>query len=142
VVRRTQDLEASQHELEAFSTNLAQANAQLQETIAQSGRRARLLEASAQVARAAAQLRDPETLLPQVTQLISEQFGFYHAGVFLLDAAGAWATLRAANSTGGQEMLAHGHQLRVGEQGLVGWVAQSGQPRIALDVGEDAVHFD
>ena len=38
-------------------------------------------------------------------------------------------------------MLARGHRLRVGEQGLVGYVVKNKQPRIALDVGEDASHF-
>ncbi len=142
VARRTQDLEASQRETLAFSDNLARANAQLQETVAQSQRRARLLQASSEVARTAAQVREPELLLPLAVQLISKHFGFYHAGVFLLDGAGEWATLHAASSQGGQEMLARGHRLRVGEQGIVGWVAQTGQSRIALDVGADAMHFD
>ncbi|MDF1513453.1 MAG: GAF domain-containing protein, partial [Anaerolineae bacterium] len=33
------------------------------------------------------------------------------------------------------------HRLLVGTQGIVGYVALRGQPRIALDVGEDAVFF-
>ena len=38
-------------------------------------------------------------------------------------------------------MVAHGHRLKIGQQGIVGFVAASGQPRIALDVGKDAVFF-
>jgi GAF domain-containing protein len=38
-------------------------------------------------------------------------------------------------------MLARGHRLDMGE-GIVGYAAQQGEPRIALDVGEDAVYFD
>jgi GAF domain-containing protein len=60
----------------------------------------------------------------------------------LLDESRAYAVLRAASSDGGQRMLARGHRLRVGEVGIVGYVAGTGQPRIALDVGEDAVYFD
>jgi GAF domain-containing protein/CheY-like chemotaxis protein/HAMP domain-containing protein len=142
VALRTEDLETSRRELQTFSNNLAQANVQLQQAIAQSEQRARLLEASAKVARAAAQMRDPDVLLPEVIRLTSEHFGYYHAGVFLLDGAGEWAILRAASSQGGQEMLARGHRLRVGVQGIVGWVAQTGQLRVALDTGEDAMHFD
>ncbi|NIN93759.1 MAG: hypothetical protein GTO49_01955, partial [Anaerolineae bacterium] len=69
-------------------------------------------------------------------------FGFYHAGVFLLDDAGEYAVLRAANSEGGQRMLARGHRLKVGEQGIVGYATGRREPRIALDVGADAVYFD
>ncbi len=39
-------------------------------------------------------------------------------------------------------MLANGHKLEVGKKGLVGHVCESGEPRIALDVGVDAVYFD
>jgi GAF domain-containing protein len=38
-------------------------------------------------------------------------------------------------------MLARGHRLEVGS-GIVGYAAQTGQPRIALDVGADAVFFN
>jgi transcriptional regulator with GAF, ATPase, and Fis domain len=38
-------------------------------------------------------------------------------------------------------MLARGHQLRLGT-GVVGYAALTGTPRIALDVGKDAVFFD
>ncbi|MGD2148603.1 MAG: response regulator, partial [Anaerolineae bacterium] len=66
----------------------------------------------------------------------------YHAGIFLVDDPGEFAVLRAASSEGGQGMLERGHRLRVGQVGIVGYVAGSGEPRIALDVGEDAVFFD
>jgi hypothetical protein len=38
-------------------------------------------------------------------------------------------------------MLRRGHKLKVGETGLVGYATFSGHSRIALDVGQDAVHF-
>ena len=104
-------------------------------------KQAKRLRLSAQVAAEAATEHDPQTLLDRVVDLISEQFGFYHAGIFIVDAAGEWATLRAASSRGGHHMLARGHRLRVGEQGLVGYVVKNKKPRIALDVGEDASHF-
>ncbi len=39
-------------------------------------------------------------------------------------------------------MLEHGHKLKVGTTGIVGFVAQKGESRIALDVGTDAVFFN
>jgi GAF domain-containing protein len=39
-------------------------------------------------------------------------------------------------------MLAQRHRLRVMEEGVVGYVADRGEARVALDVGEDAVYFD
>jgi methyl-accepting chemotaxis protein len=100
------------------------------------------LEATAKMSRAALFVHDLDALLSQVTQMISDLFGFYHAGIFLLDETGTHAVLRAANSEGGQQMLANSHKLKVGEQGVVGYVTDTGEPRIALDVGADAVYFD
>jgi GAF domain-containing protein len=87
-------------------------------------------------------LRDLDSLLTHTTQLISERFGYYHAGIFLLDQAGEFAVLHAANSEGGKKMLEHGHKLKIGQTGIVGYVTRSGMARIALDVGQDAVFFD
>jgi GAF domain-containing protein len=121
-------------ELETRSNELENANTHIQ-------RRAAQFEAIAQVTSAIASIRTLEELLPRITQLISEQFNFYHVGIFLNDASNQYSTLSAANSEGGQKMLARKHQLKIGEQGIVGNVASSGTPRIALDVGEDAVFF-
>ena len=105
-------------------------------------RRTAQLEAAATVARRAAEIRNMDTLLNETVRLISDRFGFYHAGIFLVDEAGEYAVLQAASSEGGRRMLARGHRLAVGKVGIVGTVAGTGQPRIALDVGADAVFFD
>jgi len=105
-------------------------------------KRAKQFEAIAQVARATATNESLETLLPRLTSLISEQFGFYHTGIFLIDDDRTFAILRAANSQGGKRMLARGHKLQIGQTGMVGFVSATGTPRIALDVGDDAIHFD
>jgi len=104
--------------------------------------RAVQLEAAAQVAREAAEIRDVVQLLDATVRLISERFGFYHAGIFLLDERGEYAVLQAASSEGGQRMLARRHQLKVGQVGIVGYAAGTGEARIALDVGADAVFFN
>ena len=105
-------------------------------------RRARQFEAVAQVARVISNIQDLESLLPRIAKVISEQFGHYHTGIFLLDDAGQYAVLRATNSEGGRKMLARDHKLLVGQTGIVGYVTSTGQPRIALDVGADAAFFD
>lgn len=94
------------------------------------------------MARAISSTLDLDSLLNKITIAISNEFGFYHVGVFLLDSAKEYAVLGAANSEGGQVMLARGHRLKVGEKGLVGFVAATGRPRVALDTGADAVFFN
>jgi GAF domain-containing protein len=114
----------------------------IQERTRDLARRTRYLEATAAIARDTASELDLQDLLSRVVTLISERFGIYHTGVFLLDSTGEWAELSAASSEGGQRMLARGHRLRVGVEGIVGYVAGRGVHRVALDVGEDAAHFD
>ena len=105
-------------------------------------RRTRYLEATTTTARDIASELTLDTLLDRVVQAISERFGFYHAGIFLLDPSGEWAELQAASSEGGQRMIERGHRLHVGSEGIVGYVIAQGRPHVALDVGEDAVYFD
>jgi GAF domain-containing protein len=130
-----QRVEERTAELEHRSAQLEIANQKNQQRAAQ-------FEAIAQVAKAIASIHTLGELLPKITQLISEQFNFYHVGIFLNDASNQYATLSAANSEGGQSMLARKHQLKIGEQGIVGNVASTGKPRIALNVGEDAAFFN
>ncbi len=100
-------------------------------------RRVGQIQAAADIARLLTSLRSPELLLERTARLIAERFGYYHVGIFLLDESGEWMELRAASSEGGQQMVARHHRLRVGEEGVVGFVARSGNPRIVLDVSED-----
>lgn len=101
-----------------------------------------MLRAVAHVARESAGIRDLDELLAQASHLISEYFGFYHVGIFLLEKDSEYAILRASNSEGGQRMLRKGHRLRIGQTGIVGYVAGSGKPRIALDVDDDRSYFN
>jgi GAF domain-containing protein/HAMP domain-containing protein len=105
-------------------------------------RRAKQFESIAQIARTISSTRDLNVLLSQITTAINQEFGFYHVGIFLVDAARQYAVLSAANSEGGKIMLERGHRLKVAETGLVGYVTGTGKPRIALDTGADAIFFD
>lgn len=127
---------------EQLRTSIATLEQRVEDRTAEAERRVIQLRAAAQVAREAAAIRDLRLLLNQTTALISDRFGFYHAGIFLVDEAGEYAILQAANSPGGQRMLARGHKLQVGKVGIVGYVASTGKSRIALNVGEDAVFFN
>jgi putative methionine-R-sulfoxide reductase with GAF domain len=142
VTERTHDLEMSKTELEEVNQRQLVINQQLEETMHRSQRRAALFQASAEVSRAVAQIRNLDQLLSQITQLINEHFDFYHVGIFLIDEESHYAVLRATNSPDGQRMLAHQYRLPVGDNSIVGYVTGTGQPRISLDVGQAAIYFD
>lgn len=128
-----------------LSTELNQSLKGLEKTIAERTltlqRRARQMQAAAEVGRAAVTIRDLDILLPEVTRLISARFDVYHVGIFLLDDRGEYAVMRAANSQGGKLLVQEGHKLKVGVQGIVGYVASKGEPRISLDVESDSIHY-
>ncbi|MDW8069676.1 MAG: GAF domain-containing protein, partial [Anaerolineae bacterium] len=104
-------------------------------------RRAIQLEASAEVSRAITSIFNVDELLRRAVNLIRDRFGFYHVGIFLIDETGEWAVLKEATGEAGAQMKAQGHRLRVAETSMVGWTALHRKPRIALDVGKDAVRF-
>lgn len=104
-------------------------------------KRASQQQAASQVARAVSTQANLDDILKIATIQIQNQFGYYHAGIFLVDEKREFAVLRAATSDGGRQMIANNHKLRVGEEGIVGYVVAKGEPRIAVDVGLDAVHF-
>lgn len=139
-------LEATNLELSELTKNLeqrvAERTGELGSANAKNERRAAQFEAIAQVSRTISSTQDLNTLLPQITSVISRLFGFYHVGIFLIDLKGEYAVLSAANSEGGQRMLARNHRLKVGEVGIVGYVTSTGNPRVALDTGADIVFFN
>lgn len=139
LISKNADLMEKENRLREYQTTLEQ---RVQERTHDLERRSILLRAVAEVGRRITSLRDLSDLLQQTTQLIHENFGFYHIGIFLLDEHHEYAILAAANSEGGWRMLEKKHQLKVGETGIVGYVAGTVKPRIALDVGQDAVFFN
>jgi GAF domain-containing protein/HAMP domain-containing protein len=145
-IRTGDEIEELANEFNVMASRLADLIGSLEERVAERTRELEEslfeLEGAAQVARQAASIRDVEQLLDETVHLISVLFGFYHTGIFLLDETKEYAVLQAASSEGGHRMLERGHRLKVGEKGIVGHVAGTGTPRIALDVGEDAVYFD
>ena len=127
---------------QSLETRVASRTEELEHAHQRNERRAKLFEAVAQIAHATISNQAMEIVLTELVQLIEENFGFYHIGIFLLDENKEFAILQAANSTGGKRMLERKHKLKLGQVGIVGYVTASGKPRITLDVGDDAAFFD
>lgn len=105
-------------------------------------RRTCQLATAAEVARAATSILDLRQLLSKTADLVKESFNLYYVGIFLIDESGRWAVLQAGTGEAGQKMLEMGHKLEVGGPSMIGWCTAYGKPRIALDVGKEAVRFD
>jgi GAF domain-containing protein len=105
-------------------------------------RRAEQLRAVAEVGESVSRMIDLDEVLSHTVDLIRDRFGFYHVSIFLLDEAEEWAVVRASTGEVGKIMVERPHRLQVGSKSIVGYVTSKARPRIALDVGADAVHFD
>lgn len=97
--------------------------------------------AARQIAREIAQQINYSVLLKDSVELVRSQFGYYYTGIFLKDERSEFAVLKAGTGEAGSEMLARKHQLRLREEGVVGYVVAKGEVRIASDVDLDAVHY-
>jgi GAF domain-containing protein len=142
---RIKEVQNINSELEDIKNKLEQRveerTAELESANIQTSQRAAQLQTITELSAGVARLQDLNEIFLTATNLISERFGFYHVGIFLIDPNREYAILQAANSEGGKRMLERRHRLKFGT-GVVGVAAQTGQPRIALDVGVDAVFFE
>ncbi|MFN8433107.1 MAG: GAF domain-containing protein [Anaerolineales bacterium] len=142
-VQSTEEAAFHEEDIDALQTMADQLAVAIQNSKLhrQEERRSRLLKAANRVGKEVASLLDLDQLLPQTVNIICEAYGLYYAGVFLLDEKGEYAVLRAGYGKAGKAMLSEGHKLRVGTDSMIGACVAMGEARIALDVGEERVHF-
>lgn len=142
-VQSTEEAAFHEEDIDALQTMADQLAVAIQNSKLhrQEERRSRLLKAANRVGKEVASILDLDQLLPQTVNIICEAYGLYYAGVFLLDEKGEYAVLRAGYGKAGKAMLAEGHKLRVGTDSMIGACVAMGEARIALDVGEERVHF-
>ncbi|MBI1854769.1 MAG: GAF domain-containing protein [Chloroflexi bacterium] len=81
-------------------------------------------------ARQLAEIQDISTLLNETVKLITQQFGYYHAAIFLLDEQMKTAFLQAASSEAGRIMLEQGYRVERGDRSVIGRVAEQGKLHI------------
>jgi len=113
------------------------------QVLAASERRAMMLEAATQVGRDVTLILELDTLLGRIVDTICLVYGFYYAGVFLVDTKmKRWAVLRAGYGEAGHKMTESGYLLEINDGSMVGWCINHKQARIALDVGPETARFD
>jgi len=100
------------------------------------------LRSASEISRSLASILDPAILIQQVAEQLKTAFALYYVGVFLVDPTREYAILRYGTGDEGKRMLLNRHRLAVGGYSMIGWTTQTRKARIALDVGEEAVHFD
>ncbi|MFN2270931.1 MAG: substrate-binding domain-containing protein [Anaerolineae bacterium] len=106
-----------------------------------------LIRTAAEVSQVASSILDPRDLIYQVVELVRERFDLYYVGLFLVETeeiaerVTKRAYLQAGTGQAGRKMTKQRYQLEVGGESMVGQCIATGQPRVALDVGQEAVRF-
>ncbi|MGZ9163539.1 MAG: GAF domain-containing protein [Anaerolineales bacterium] len=145
-IPHTRELAELATDLNAMTANLSDLINALEQRVAERtaeiSRKADHLRAASYIARQTAEAQDLVSLLNTLAKLVTDQFGFYHTGIFLINETGTEVILQAASSEGGRRMIERGYSLSVGTRDIVGYVAAQKKSRIALDVGPEAVFFN
>ena len=100
-------------------------------------KRALQLETVREVSQKIVSILNLDELLVQVVELIQQRFGYYRVQVFLNKPDDQWTVFQAGTGRAGEVIVKEGHQLKIGEEGIVGWVANSGEFLLANDVSKE-----
>lgn len=133
-----------QKRIELFESKFQQdhLNQQIEEQKSSLEKRLFQLKTASEISQKVSTILDPDVLIQQVADLVKESFDLYYVGVFIIDNSREYAVLRYGTGEAGRRMLSAKHRLAVGGFSMIGWATQTRKPRVALDVGEEAVHFD
>jgi signal transduction histidine kinase len=95
-----------------------------------------------EVGRKIASILDIEQLLDEIVSLIQGAFGYHHVGIGLIE--GEYVTYRAGAGPlwDDPNYSFRPARLKVGEEGLTGWVAAHGEPLLVSDVTTEPRYVD
>ena len=127
-----------------FNTMTGQLNTLVNELEQRVDERTKGLTAAAEVSRATTSEMDPERLIPQVVNLVCDQFQLYYVGLFLVEETpeGRYALLRAGTGEAGQRMIEQGWRLTVGGESMVGQCISTGFLRVKQTELDTIPRFD
>jgi GAF domain-containing protein len=131
----TRLLETNLTELQSAQTEL------MNKTSALEKRTSQLLATNA-VTQVITNAREIEVLLPVTVHSITEHFGYYHTGLYLVDDKFENAYLQASSSDGGKKMLARQHQVALTEEGILQRAISKRSRQVAQDIQPDLARLE
>ena len=101
-------------------------------------RRAEQFQIIAEIGRSATSLLDTNQIIQQVTRLLQQAFNYYHVGIGLIEYDEVVYRVGAGTLWDDSNFTFKPQRLRIGKQGLTGWVAAHGTPVLVPDVSQDS----
>jgi GAF domain-containing protein/HAMP domain-containing protein len=129
-IQQTDEIGTLASALPALGSLSRQDTQALEERLAQRTREVELMRA---IGRQLFSLRDTESLLQRVAELICQTFAeIDHVHIFSLDAPSQTLLLRVAKAQHGDPPLSRGYRIRASQRTVIGRAVQSGQPVLQL----------
>lgn len=100
-------------------------------------RRAEQFRVIVEVGRQFAFVPDMEAVLNQVAQVIQKAFGYYHLGIGLVEDNKINYRVGAGQLWENPEFEFRPNPLKIGTEGITGWVASTGKPLLVPDVSKE-----
>ncbi len=100
-------------------------------------RRAEQFRVIGEVGRSLASILDVNALLDEIVRLIQQAFGYDHVGLALIEGDEAVYRVGAGKLWDGTNFEFTPNRLKVGAEGITGWVAGNGKPMLVPDVSHE-----
>ena len=130
----TRVIQEVQSSFSSLTTERVQLEDRVRERTEELETRAFQLRSSVTVARTIAEMQDISELMDATTKLTSDQFGYYHVGLYLLDDRKKTAFLQAASSATGKQLVGQGFRIEPDRLNIINLVLEQKRPHITLDV--------
>jgi GAF domain-containing protein len=132
----TRIIQEIQSAFSALTAERAQLEERVRERTEELETRAVQLRSSTTVARTIAEMQNISDLMDATTKLTSEQFEYYHVGLYLLDERKKTAFLQASSSAAGKQLVGQGFRVEPDRLNIINLVVEQKRPHITLDVGD------
>ena len=121
----------------ALKESYANLEQKVKERTKQERQRADQLRTINEVSRKISSFVNLDELIPYVGNILRQTFHYHNVNIFLFEPVSGRLTLKALSVSGQKGFIPVGVPLEMDEEGVVGWVAQTGEPLLANDVGTE-----
>lgn len=132
-------VENMQNAFQNLGAERAQLENRVRERTSELESRAIQLRSSASISRTIAEIQNMAELMEAITRLASEQFGYYHVGLYLLDERKKNAFLQSASSDDGKQFIGQGFRIEPDRLNLIHRVIENKRPYFSSD--DDHANF-